>query len=131
MLILKLPSVFTARLFWTFHNKLHSMKALVILHHHDHYFSHLFVFMKQMNFCGSMWALLEYFHEKKTPHSPLFQHRVSYRDLCPNFYVYPVVLPSLKRESPILLFMLISAWLTASRAFNSDEKRLLNVSCLI
>ncbi len=27
-LYLKLPSLFTARLFWTFHNKLHNMKAL-------------------------------------------------------------------------------------------------------
>ncbi len=30
---LKLPSLFTAWLFWTFHNKSHNMKALVILSH--------------------------------------------------------------------------------------------------
>ncbi len=30
---LKLPSVFAAWLFWTFHNKSHNMKALVILSH--------------------------------------------------------------------------------------------------
>ncbi len=57
------------RLFWTFHNKLHNMKALVILCHHDHHFSHL------------------------------------YRDcvqISRNTLLY---LPSLKRESPILLLM--------------------------
>ncbi len=82
---LNLPSLDAARLFWTFHNKLHNKKALVILSHHDHHFSHLLVFMKKMNFCGSLWALLEYFHEKKTPHSSPFQHRSLYRDLCSNF----------------------------------------------
>ncbi len=67
---IKLPSLFTARLFWTFHNILHNMKALVIQSHHDHHFSHLFVFMKKINFCGSLWALLEYFCETKpTAHS--------------------------------------------------------------
>ncbi len=80
---IKLRSLFAARLFWTFHNKLHNMKALVILSHHDHHFSHLLVFMKKMNFCGSLWALLDYFREKKTPHSSLFQHRGSYREMCP------------------------------------------------
>ncbi len=82
---LKLPSLFAARFFWTFHNKLHNMKALVILSHRDHHFSYLLVFMKKENFCGSLWALLEYFREKTTSHSSLLEHRCSYRDLCPNF----------------------------------------------
>ncbi len=77
---LKLPSLFVARHFWTFHNKLHNMKALVILSHHDHHFYHLLVFMKKKNFCGSLWALLEYFPEKKLP-TAQFQ----YGDLCPNW----------------------------------------------
>ncbi len=78
---LKLPYLFAARLFWTFHNKLHNMKGLVILSHHDHHFSHLLVFMKTMNFCGSLWDLLEYFHEKKLPTAHCFNiPRGSYRD---------------------------------------------------
>ncbi len=33
-------------------NKLHNMKALFILSHHDHHFSHLLVFMKKRTFVG-------------------------------------------------------------------------------
>ncbi len=109
---LKLPSLFAARLFWTFHNTLHNMKTLVILSHHDHHFSHLIVFM---NFCGSLWALLEYFHEKKLPTAHCFNIGVRI-GICAhvsrNTLLY---FPLLKRESPILLLMLISAWLTVSR----------------
>ncbi len=129
--ILKLPSLFAARLFWTFHNKLHNMKVLVILSHHDHHFSYLLIFMKQMNFCGSLWALLEYFREKKLPTAHCFNigaHIGICGQISRNTVLY---LPSLKMESPILLLMLISAWLTVSRAFNSDEKHLQNYSCLI
>ncbi len=65
--LLKLPSLFAARFLWTFHNKLHNMKALVILSHHDHHFSHILVFMKKNNFCGSLLDLMEYFREKNFP----------------------------------------------------------------
>ncbi len=82
---LKLPSLFAARLFWTFHNKLHIMKALVILSHHDHHFSHLVVFMKKkktfMCPCELFWSIFS----RKTSLRSLFQHRGSYRHLCPNF----------------------------------------------
>ncbi len=40
------------------------MKALVI---HDHHFSHLLVYIKNINFCGYLCSILEYFQEKKTP----------------------------------------------------------------
>ncbi len=64
-LYLKLPSLFAARLFWTFHNKLHNMKTLIILSHHDNNFSHLFVFMKKYPFvshifCWSCWFQLNW-----------------------------------------------------------------------
>ncbi len=126
---LKLPSLFAARPFWTFHNKLHNMKALVILSHHDHHFSHLLVFMKKKNFCPVSCSGV--FSREKTPHSSLFQHRAHIgicAEISRNTLLY---LPSFKRESPILLLMLISASLTVSGAFNSDEKLLLNYSCLI
>ncbi len=102
--LLKLPSLFAARLIWPFHNKLHNMKALVILSHHDHHFFHLLVFMKKMNFCGSLWGLLEYFREKKLP----TDHRFN-----------------------IGAHIWICALISVSRAFNSDEKHLPNYSCLI
>ncbi len=128
---LKLPSLFSARLFGTFQNKLHNMKALVILSHHDHHFSHLLVFMKKMNFCGSLWALLEHFREKKLPTVHYFNIR-AHIGICAQISTNTLLyLPSLKRESLSLLIMLISAWLTVSRAFNSDEKLLLNYWCLI
>ncbi len=81
---LKLPSLFVTWLFWTFHNKLHNMKALVILSHHDHHFSHILVYMKKKK---HLWVLLSssgVFSREKTPHSSAFQHRGSYWDLCPN-----------------------------------------------
>ncbi len=81
--------LFAARLFWTVHNKLHNMKALVILSHHDHHFSHLLVFMKKNELLCSSGV----FSQERTPHSSPFQHRGSYRDLCPNFWEYPVVPP--------------------------------------
>ncbi len=49
-LYIKLPSLFAARLFRTLHNKLHNMKALVILSHHDHHFNHLLVFIEKKEF---------------------------------------------------------------------------------
>ncbi len=82
---LKLPSLFAARLFWIFDNKLHNMKALVILSHHDHHFSHLHVFMKNNERLWVPVSSCGVFSWKKTPHNSLFQHRCSYRDLCPNF----------------------------------------------
>ncbi len=82
---LKLPSLFAARLFWTFHNKLHNIKALVILSHHDHHFSHLLVFMKKNEHLPVIVSSSGVFSWEKTHHSSLFQRRGSYRDLCPNF----------------------------------------------
>ncbi len=127
---LKLPSLFAARLFWTFHNKWRNMKALVILSHHDHHFSHLLVFMKKINFWGSLWPILEYFHKKKLHTAHCFNIG-THKGICAQISRNTLYLPRLKRESPILLLILISPWLTVSRAFNSDEKRLLNYSCLI
>ncbi len=105
---LKLPSLFAARFFWTFHNKLHDMKALVILSHHDNHFSYLLVFMKKENFCGSLWALLEYFRKKKLPTAHCFNigaHIGICAKISWNTLLY---LPSLKSDSSILLLMLIS-----------------------
>ncbi len=82
---LKLPSLFAARLFSTFHNKLHNMKALVILGHHDHHFSHLLVFYEKNELLWVPVSSSGVFSREKTPHSALFQQRGSYRDLCPNF----------------------------------------------
>ncbi len=59
---LKLPSLFAARFFWTFQNKLRNMKALVILSHHDHHFSHLLVFMKKKEL---LWAPVSSFFVRK------------------------------------------------------------------
>ncbi len=44
LVILKLPFLFAAWLFWTFHNKSYNMKALVI---HKHQSSHLFIYMEK------------------------------------------------------------------------------------
>ncbi len=109
---LKLPSLFAARLFWTFHN---NMKAFVILSHHDHHLSHLLVFMKKGNFCGSLSALLKYFGEKKLPTAHCF-NIVAHIGICALIFRNTLLyLPSLKRESPILLLMLISAGLIVMR----------------
>ncbi len=106
---LKLPSLFAARFFWNIHNKLHNMKALVILSHYDHHFSHLLVFLKKkQNSCGSLWALLEYFREKKIHSAHCFNigaHIGICAQISRNTLLY---LPSFKRDSPILLIMLIS-----------------------
>ncbi len=87
------------QLFWTFHNILHNMKALVILSHHDHHFSNLLVFMKKMNFC-TLWALLVYFREKKLPtahHFNIGAHIGICTHISRNTLLY---LPSLKSDSP-------------------------------
>ncbi len=122
--ILKLPSLFAAR-----HNKLHNMNALVILRHHDHHFSDILVFMKKFNFCPCelFWSIFR--RKNSTAHCfNIGAHIRICAQISRNTLLY---LPSLKRESPILLLILISAWLTVSRAFNSDEKSLLNYPCLI
>ncbi len=62
--VLKLPSLFTARLFWTFHTKSHNMRALVIQSHHDHHFSHLLVFMKKNELLWVPVSSSGYFREK-------------------------------------------------------------------
>ncbi len=64
---LKLSSLFAAWLFKTFHNKSHNMKALVILSLSWSPFLPL-VYMKNLNFCGSLCALLEYFLENHHSH---------------------------------------------------------------
>ncbi len=65
---LKLPSLFVAWLFWTFHNKSHNMKALVILKSFMITISPAYLFIwKKMNLRGSLCSLLEYFLKKKTP----------------------------------------------------------------
>ncbi len=106
---LKLPSLFAERLFWTFHNKLHNMTALVILSHHDHYFSHLLFLMKKNEL---LWVPVSssgvFSWEKKLPTAHRFNIGAHIRicaQISRNILLY---LPSLKRESPILLLMLIS-----------------------
>ncbi len=82
----------------TFHNKLHNMKALDILSHNDHHFSHLLVSMKKKNFYESLWALLEYFRENKllTAHSfNIGAHIGICAQISRNTLLY---LPSLKRR---------------------------------
>ncbi len=64
---LKLPSLFAAWRFWTFHTKSHNMKALLILSHSWSPFSYLLIYMEKNNFCGSLWCLLDYFLENKLP----------------------------------------------------------------
>ncbi len=55
--ILKLPSLFAAWLFWTFHNKSHNMKALVILSHSRSPFLPLTSLYGKNVFCGSSGRL--------------------------------------------------------------------------
>ncbi len=120
-LLSMMPHHAKSRPFWTFHDKLHNMKALVILNHHDHHFSHLPCFHEKINFCESLLALLEYFRETKLRTAHCFNigaHIGICAQISRNTLLY---LPCLKRESLILLLMLISTWLTVSRAFNSDE----------
>ncbi len=73
---LKLLSLFTVWLFWTFHNKSHNMKALVILSHSRSPFLPLTcLYIEKMNFCGSLCGLLEYFFEKNLfPNYPCKSH---------------------------------------------------------
>ncbi len=72
---LKLPSLFTAWRFWTFHTKSHNMKALVILSHWWSPFLPLTCLYGKMNFCGSLCGLLDYFLEKKLlPDYPCKSH---------------------------------------------------------
>ncbi len=96
---LKLPSLFAARLFGTFHNKLHNMKALVILSHHDHHFSHLLVFMKNCTFmcpCELFWSI---FVRKNSPQLTVSTeaHIRSCAQISGNTLLY---LPSLKENPP-------------------------------
>ncbi len=84
---MNLKATFSVRckILLNFHNKLHNMKALVILSHHDHHFSHLLVFMIQNELLWVPVSSSRVFSGEKTSHSSLFQHRCSYRDLCPDF----------------------------------------------
>ncbi len=58
---LKLPSLFTAWLFWTFYNKSHNMKALVILKSFMITISPTYLFIwKKLTFvglCGAFWDI--------------------------------------------------------------------------
>ncbi len=102
---LKLPSPFAARLFWTFHNKLHNMKALVILSQH---FSHLLFYEKN----ELLWDPVSssgVFSREKTPTAHCFKigaHIGICAQISRNTLLY---LSSLKSEYPILLLMLILA----------------------
>ncbi len=73
---LKLPSLFITWFLKTVHNKSHNMKALVTLNHSWSPFLPLICsYGKNMNFCGFLCGLLEYFHDKKTPpRSPCKSH---------------------------------------------------------
>ncbi len=112
MCMLNLPSLFATRLFWTFHNKLHNMKALVILNHHDHHFSHLLTcFYKKNDFLWVPVSSSGVFAPEKTSYCSLFS-------LCFNIGAHIGICAQisrntlLKKESLILLLMLISDWLT-------------------
>ncbi len=69
-LVLKLPSLVTAWLFWTFRNKSHNMTVLVILSHSWSPFLPLTCLYGQKWTSGSLCSLLEYFHEKKNSPAP-------------------------------------------------------------
>ncbi len=66
--LLKLPSLFAAWLFWTFHTKSHNMKALVILSHSWSPFLALTCsYGNQWTFvglCGAFWSI---FFRKNSP----------------------------------------------------------------
>ncbi len=63
--ILKLPSLFDAWLFWTFHTKSHNMKALVILSHSWSQFLPLIVYMEKKTLVGLYAAFWGIFLRKK------------------------------------------------------------------
>ncbi len=78
--LLKLPSLFAAWFIWTFHNKSHNMKALVILSHSWSPFLPLTCLNGKKNFCGSLCTHLEYFLKKTPPRSPFsFKMRKFYK----------------------------------------------------
>ncbi len=83
--VLKLPSLFATRLFRTYHNKSHTMKALVILSHSWSPFLPLTCLYENKELLWVPVRSSGVFSQEKTSHSSLFQHRCSYRDLCPNF----------------------------------------------
>ncbi len=106
LIVLKLPSLFAARFFWTFHNKLHNMKTLVILSHHGHHFSHLLVFMKKKELLWVPVSSSGVFSREKLLTAQCFNigaHIGICAQISMNLY-----LPCLKSDSPILLIMLIS-----------------------
>ncbi len=85
------------------------MKALVILCHHDQHFSHLLVFMKKTELLWIPVSSSGVFSQEKLPIAHCFNigaHVGICAQISRNTLLY---LPSLKRESPILLLMLISA----------------------
>ncbi len=58
---LKLPSLFTALLFWTFHTKSHNMKALVILSHSWSPFLPVICLYEKKELvclCAALWSIL-------------------------------------------------------------------------
>ncbi len=60
VLVLELPSLFVAWLFWTFHNKSHNMKALVILSHSWSPFLLLTCLYGKITFvglCADFWSI--------------------------------------------------------------------------
>ncbi len=129
---LKLPSLFAAWLFRTFHNKSHNKKSFVI---HSKTFvitispTYLFLWKKWtfVGPCELFWSIFV----RKTPHSSLFNIE-AHIGICAQFLGIPCCISLVwKGIPPFLLLMLISAWLTVSSAINRDEKRLLNYSCLI
>ncbi len=66
--ILNLPSLFTAWLFWTFHTKRHSMKALVILSHSWSSFLPLTsLYRKKWTFVGLCVVFWSIFLRKNSP----------------------------------------------------------------
>ncbi len=147
---LKLPSLFAAWLFSTFHNKSHSMKALVILSHSSSPFLPLTcLYGKIFNFYGSLRGILEYFRKKKLPRFPMqitwpwppvdrLSHgliavhktkenvNIKLLDLCESFIVY-VLLSTCQWVDMVLAINIPDILLMQ----DSDEKLLQNYSCLI
>ncbi len=73
---LKLPSLFAAWLYSTFHTKSKNMKALVILYHSwSPFLSLTCLYEEKKNFCWSLCGHLEYFSQKKLfPDHPCISH---------------------------------------------------------